>query len=85
MLKPTLYLATKGIHPHDHRERDGWVARLAGLKQISSEYFELKDRSMDARYLRAKLPPGVQEPLYTNQFSDYLGGTAGAIPGRVRA
>ncbi len=62
------YLATKGIHPHDHRERDGWIARLAGLKQISSAYFELKDRSMDARYLRAKLPPGVQQSLYTNQF-----------------
>lgn len=63
------YLATKGIHPHDHMERDGWIAKLTELKPIAAEYFELKDRSMDARYLRANLPQGVQVDLFSNAFT----------------
>jgi len=44
------YLATKGIHVEDHKERAKHVGLLAPLKPYYADYRRLYDYSVNARY-----------------------------------
>ena len=44
------YFATRGVHSADHRTRDSAVQRDVNIKQLYSDYSELKNFSINARY-----------------------------------
>ena len=55
------YLATQGIHSVDHRARDSDIRRDPQLKPLYSSYGELKNHSINARYMTTRFTtPDVQ-------------------------
>ncbi len=53
------YLGKMNVHPRSHEDRDAYVSVVADLRRVASSYLQLRDRSMDARYLRRDLPPAI--------------------------
>jgi len=64
------YLANIDVHPRSHEDRDAYVSVLADLRHVASSYLQLRDRTMDARYLRRDGPPG-SPPICTPITFDY--------------
>lgn len=64
------YLANtaSSVHPQTHQERDRLVSMERGLRRISIDYQELKDRSLDARYRVVRFPADFPDLLWANQF-----------------
>lgn len=48
------YLATQGIHSVDHRARDSDIQRKPQLKSLYVPYNELKNHSINARYMTTR-------------------------------
>lgn len=48
------YFATQNYHSSDHRTRDTAIARFSETKKIYSDYSELKNHSINARYFGAR-------------------------------
>ena len=67
------YLARMNRHPHGHLERDALVARESNLRRISTDYFELKDRSIDARYGIVKFQSPFPQLKFTGELARIRG------------
>lgn len=63
------YLAKLGhLDPGTHEARDGFVRQYQPIREVSREYFRLKNYSVNARYYAARFSPVNVRGLHLGDF-----------------